>query len=108
MRIKAAARVLVLSILLGTALSGCATYRKCGLRGCPGDAQITTNVESAFDQYPVLGGANIIRVQTLNRVVYLNGLVATDLQRDMAAEVAADAANGARIINSIAVTNVGR
>ncbi|HEY1726635.1 MAG TPA: BON domain-containing protein [Steroidobacteraceae bacterium] len=108
MRFKTAVPMLLLTITLAPTLSACATYRKCGLRGCPGDAQITTKVETAFDQYPVLGGPNIIRVQTLDRVVYLNGLVATDLQRDMAADVAAHAADGAKIINSIAVTNVGR
>ncbi|HEY3729693.1 MAG TPA: BON domain-containing protein [Steroidobacteraceae bacterium] len=101
-------RALILAISLGSTLSGCADYRKCGLRGCSGDAQITSKVEAALDHYPELGGPNIVRVQTLNRVVYLNGLVATDLQRDMAAEVAAQASEGAKIINSIAVTNVGR
>lgn len=108
MRSKTTVCVLILAIALASTLAACATYRKCGLRGCPGDAQITAKVESAFDQYPVLGGANIIRVQTLDRVVYLHGLVATDLQRDMAADVAAQAAAGSRVINSIAVTNVSR
>ena len=47
-----------------------------------------------------------MRVQTLDRVVYLYGLVHTDLERELAEQVATKPASGARIIDSIAVNNL--
>ena len=93
--------------LLGT-LCSCATYRKCGWQGCPGDAMISAQVEARLQSYPALQSPNSVRVQTLNRVVYLYGLVDTDLERDMAESVAIDAAGGARIVDSIVVNNAGK
>jgi osmotically-inducible protein OsmY len=78
------------------------------LRGCPGDAKITAEVQARFDQYTVLGPPNLLHVQTLDHVVYLTGQVATDLQREIAESVAFDATGGARIMSSIAVTYEGR
>jgi osmotically-inducible protein OsmY len=97
-----------IALLLMGALPGCATYRNCGLRGCPGDAKITAAVQMQLAQYPVLEAPNSVRVQTLDRVVYLYGLVDTDLERQLAESVAADATHGARIVDSIAVDNIGR
>jgi len=68
-------------------LQGCATYKKCGFGGCAGDAQITANVETLFKQHPELA-ANSIQVQTLDQVVYLDGFVATGLERSTAESVA--------------------
>jgi hypothetical protein len=31
-------------VVLINALAGCATYEKCGLQGCPGDAGITAKI----------------------------------------------------------------
>ena len=42
-------------LILAGALAGCATYDKCGFEGCPGDAQVTDNVQTLFDQHPELG-----------------------------------------------------
>jgi osmotically-inducible protein OsmY len=94
-------------ILMGT-LPGCAVYRKCGFSGCPGDAKITAEVQALFDQYPALGPPNMLRVKTLDRVVYLTGHVATELQRDLAESVALQAPGEARVVNSIALTYEGR
>jgi osmotically-inducible protein OsmY len=72
---------------VGTAVvvcAGCASYRKCGLEGCPGDQQISADVNARFDRYPELQPPNIIRVQTLDRVVYLTGQVNTGLTRQFA------------------------
>jgi osmotically-inducible protein OsmY len=49
--------------------------RYCGLEGCPRDAEITARVQAALDKHAELGPPDSIRVQTLNGVVYLNGLV---------------------------------
>lgn len=97
----------VFALVLTAALFGCAVYRKCGFRGCPGDADLTAEVRAQLDQYPALEAPNTVRVQTLDRVVYLYGQVDTDLERQLAESVAREAAGGARVVDSIAVSNVG-
>jgi osmotically-inducible protein OsmY len=91
-------------ILIG-ALAGCATYGKCGSAGCAGDAQVTQNVQSMFDQHPELGPPNSIQIQTLNHVVYLNGMVGEGLQSSVAESVALGAPGVTRVVNSISVTH---
>src|SRR6267143_5379173 len=76
--------LLAFVLILTGALPGCATYRKCGVEGCPGDAKITANVQALFAQHPELGPPNQIDVQTLDHVVYLNGQVSAGLQRETA------------------------
>jgi osmotically-inducible protein OsmY len=90
--------------ILVAALAGCAVNPKCGPDGCQGDAKITANVQALFDMYPVLEPPNLLTVQTADRIVYLNGLVATDLQRDFAETVALRAPGVAMVVNGIAVT----
>jgi osmotically-inducible protein OsmY len=98
-------------ILLAGVLSGCAAYnayRKCGLHGCPGDAEISAEVRALINQYPELRPPNLVYVQTLDRVVYLEGQVVTDVQR-ATAETAARSAPGARaVVDSIALSYNGR
>jgi osmotically-inducible protein OsmY len=91
-------------ILIG-ALTGCATYEKCGFGGCAGDAQVTQNVQSLFDRHPELGPPNSIQVQTLNHVVYLDGMVGEGLQSSLAESVALGAPGVTRVVNSIAVSH---
>jgi osmotically-inducible protein OsmY len=91
--------------ILTGALAGCATYEKCGFEGCAGDSQVTKNVQTLFDQHPKLGPPNSIQVQTLNHVVYLNGMVAEGLQSSEAQSVALGAPGVTRVVNSIAVTH---
>jgi osmotically-inducible protein OsmY len=91
-------------------LSGCATvatFNKCGLTGCPGDAAITADVTAQFARYAPLT-ANSVRIQTLDHVVYLTGLVDTDVERLLAVSVASDVSGVARVVDSISVNNVGR
>ena len=95
---------------LGT-LTGCTTYqawRKCGLEGCPGDAQLRAEVMSGLHHYPALGAPNRIYVQTLDGVVYLSGQVQTDLQRADAESAARQAAAGHRLVDNIALGYSGR
>jgi osmotically-inducible protein OsmY len=91
-------------ILMG-ALTGCATYQKCGFAGCAGDAQVTQNIQSMFDQHPELGPPNSIQIQTLNHVVYLNGMVGEGLQRSTAESVALGTPGVTRVVNSISVAH---
>jgi osmotically-inducible protein OsmY len=101
-------KYLAFSLVTGTtllmgALSGCAAYRGCGDVDCQGDRKITSDVEHLLDRYPALVGSIPITVQTDNGVVYLNGLVETDLERYLAENVAGRAPNVAMIVNGIAV-----
>ena len=92
-------------------LPGCAvyeTYEKCGFAGCPGDRRITQDVQALFNEHPALEPPNLIEVRTLDHVVYLSGLVDTDLERQMAESVAAGAPGVARVINSIGLSGGAR
>jgi osmotically-inducible protein OsmY len=93
------------ALILTSALSGCATYGKCGIGGCPGDAKITSNVQAQLDQHPELGGPNSINVETLNRVVYLDGLVSTGIESRAAESVALQVPGVSRVVNSVAVAH---
>ena len=101
-RLKPFALVTVLG--LSVLLEACAAERKCGLEGCPGDAQITANVQTQLSRHPELG-SNTIDVQTLNHVVYLSGLVSSGLMRQTAAVVAHEVPGVTRVENNVAVRN---
>ena len=92
-------------VILTAAATGCATYEKCGFRGCPGDASVTQNVQARFNQHPELGPPGSIDVQTLDHVVYLNGLVAAGLERQEAESVALGTPGVTRVVDSVAVAH---
>jgi osmotically-inducible protein OsmY len=94
----------VMILMLGW-VAGCAALGKCGLQGCPGDADITAEVRALYTQYPALEGTNSIDIQTIDRVVYLRGLVDTPFQRRLAAEVALKAKGVARVENLLGLSN---
>jgi osmotically-inducible protein OsmY len=96
-------KILTLVAILGT-LPGCAVYNKCGFAGCPGDAQIAANVTALFDQHPVLSPPNLLYVQSVDHVVYLNGVVDTDLEREIAGSVALQAVGVTKVVNSIGLS----
>lgn len=100
-------RTLVAVACMAMVLCGCAAYRKCGLEGCAGDAQITSAVQALLSQHADLGPPNLIRVQTIDGVVYLTGEVNTDLVRETAESVARQAQGAKRVVNSIAITYSG-
>jgi osmotically-inducible protein OsmY len=95
-------------LVLATSVCGCATFRKCGLSGCPGDTAISAEVTTLLKQYPELGPPNLIYVQTLDRVVYLTGQVDTDPERRLAKSVALEAHGVQRVVNSINLGYQGR
>jgi uncharacterized protein GlcG (DUF336 family) len=65
---------LTMALTAPALFAGCAVEGKCGLGGCPGDAQITEKVQSLLDEHPDIGTE--VNVQTLNHIVYLSGFVA--------------------------------
>ena len=91
--------LMTLGLVIAGALSGCATFEKCGFKGCPGDAKITADVKALFDKHPELGTS--IDVQTLDHVVYLYGLVDTPLESAIAKSVAFEAPGVTRVVSSI-------
>ncbi|MGO9935389.1 MAG: BON domain-containing protein [Steroidobacteraceae bacterium] len=94
---------LTLAFTLTGALPGCATYEKCGLDGCPGDAKITANVQAQLAQHEDIGPR--VHVQTLNGVVYLNGNVSAGLQRDTAESVASHTPGVAKVVDDIYIVH---
>jgi osmotically-inducible protein OsmY len=90
--------------ILAGALTGCATYAKCGIEGCAGDAKVTANVRAMLDRHPDLGPPGAIEVQTLDHVVYLGGFVDSGLERSIAGSLAQETPGAARVVNSIAVS----
>jgi osmotically-inducible protein OsmY len=101
--------LLALSTLLA-GLCGCAdyaAYRKCG-SGCPGDAQIDASVTALLAEHRALAAPNQVYVQTLDRVVYLTGQVATGLQRDTAESIARGAPGVERVVDNISISYGGR
>jgi hypothetical protein len=99
--IRLGAFVCILS--LTTALSGCAlyqTYEKCGFRGCPGDAIITANVVLQLDRCSFME-PNAVNVQTIDHVVYLNGVVRSALEISTAESIADQVPGVARVVNSM-------
>jgi osmotically-inducible protein OsmY len=95
--------VVSVSLIVTGFFAGCAAERKCGFEGCPGDAQITTNVESRLNQHPEIGTE--VNVQTLNHVVYLSGFVAAGEIRATAENVAGAAPGVSKVVDTIAVTH---
>jgi hypothetical protein len=88
-------------------LSGCSAFGGCSDDNCAQDRTISANISAQFAHYPSLT-ANTVRIQTLNRVVYLTGLVDTDVERLLAVSVAGDVQGVTRVVDSISVNNVPR
>jgi osmotically-inducible protein OsmY len=94
---------LIIALALPGLLAGCAAENKCGLAGCPGDAQITANVQTQLNRHPDLEGVNSINVQTLDHVVYLTGEVSEGLMKETAETVARRTPGVIRVENEISV-----
>jgi osmotically-inducible protein OsmY len=90
-------------VIIG-ALTGCATYEKCGVDGCPSDRKITANVQAGLKQHPELGEPNSINVQTVNHVVYLSGGVSEGAMRQTAESIALQTKGVSHVEDTIYVT----
>jgi osmotically-inducible protein OsmY len=98
----------LLALVVAGALPGCAVYEKCGFGGCPGDAKISADVRSLLDQHPGAAAPGTVSVQTLDGVVYLYGVVDTDLMREETERIALQAPHVKKVVNSLGVLNAGK
>jgi hypothetical protein len=92
----------VAALTVAAALPGCAMFPRSSNPAV--DQKITADVETRFGQNAELEVPNLLNVQTINRVVYLNGLVSTGLQRRDAESEANQVQGVDKIVNSIAVS----
>ena len=91
------------AMALTTALPGCALFPRSSNLAV--DQRITADVETRFGQNAGLEAPNQLNVQTINRVVYLNGLVSTGLQRRDAELAASQVQDVDKVVDSIAVVH---
>src|SRR5690348_10247870 len=89
-------------ILAAVALGGCASM-SCAAGGCPEDEKLTQAVEAAMAQHTELQAPNNISVQTIGGTVYLNGQVATELQRSTAKSVAKSVPGVKKVVDNISL-----
>jgi osmotically-inducible protein OsmY len=90
-------------IMLIGALGGCATYEKCGLEGCAGDRQLSAQVQSLLNAHPELGPPGSISVETLNGVVYLDGIVNGGLEKRSVDSIVRQVSGVKRVVNGVSV-----
>ena len=100
-------RRLLAAVVLAS-LAGCASLAPCGIKGCPDDRRLTAQVRGLLDEHDELGAPNVVTVQTVDRVVYLNGLVETPYQKELAEALARQAPGTVRVVNLIGVSNGSR
>jgi osmotically-inducible protein OsmY len=91
-----------LVVIMLAALSGCASFGKCSPENCAADAKITADVNEMLGQHTEFGPPGTIRVQTINGVVYLNGLVNSDMERQSAESFVLQIPNVKDVVNSLA------
>jgi osmotically-inducible protein OsmY len=92
--------VLALSLILAVGLNACADF-KCSPQYCASDAKITADVRAVFAQHAELGAPAELHVQTINGVVYLNGQVNSDFERQSAEALVRQVANVVDVVNSL-------
>jgi osmotically-inducible protein OsmY len=93
-------RAISLALMLGTALSACADF-KCAPEYCVSDAKITADVRGVLGAHPEFGAPGTLRVQTINGIVYLNGQVNSDMERQSAEALTRQVANVKDVVNSL-------
>jgi osmotically-inducible protein OsmY len=97
----------VITLVLASALSGCATFGgavgKCQAESCSADAKITSDVQANLKQHPQFA-ANQLQVQTVDGVVYLNGIVSAGLARTDAEMVARQTPAVTQVVDNVAIS----
>jgi osmotically-inducible protein OsmY len=95
----------ILAIVIVALLLGCALEGQAATDARREDARIAANVQAVIDQHPDLGPPNFIYVDVRDHVVYLSGLVNTDLTVANAEALAHQVPGVARVVGSIGVEN---
>ena len=97
--------VCIVSMILGATpvMRGCTSFGKCDSEACAGDARITADVQSRMNEMQDFGPPGSIHVQTIDRVVFLNGEVVGGLSKRLAESVATQAPGVLRVVNAIDV-----
>jgi osmotically-inducible protein OsmY len=93
-------RTLGLSFILAAGVTACADF-KCAPQYCQSDAKITEGVQAAFNAHPEFGPPGELQVHTINGVVYLNGLVNSEMERRSAEAFAWQVPNVKDVVNSL-------
>lgn len=93
---------------LALLLPGCVAYGPCGIRECGGDSATSAEVRQLLHQQPALGVGGSIDVRTYGGVVYLYGLVDTEMERSLAQSMAREAHGAVRVVNLLGVQNGSR
>jgi osmotically-inducible protein OsmY len=99
---------LTLTWLLAAGLSGCVGFGRCDPANCIGDKQITADVNALVKEHRELGAPAAFNVQTINGIVYLNGIVETDMERRSFESLVMQVPNVKDVVNSLEVRNSGR
>jgi len=90
-----------LVMILAAALTGCAAFGKCSPENCASDAKITADVRDMLGAHSEFGPPGTIQVQTINGVVYLNGLVDSDMERQTAETLVLRIPSVKDVVNSL-------
>lgn len=91
-----------LALLLCGALGACSASHGCPPGGCEGDAKIKQQVEAMIYENKAIQPFSIT-VQAKEGVVYLYGIVDTQLQKNVLEEETAKIPGVKRVVNSIGV-----
>jgi osmotically-inducible protein OsmY len=97
--------VAAFALFLTGILPGCADLRQSGSNSGAEDTAITADVETRLNEIPALGPPGSVRVETLDHVVYLNGLVDGGLEKRLAEADALQEAGVTKVVNNIAVSH---
>ena len=98
----------MLVMLVATGLSACAGNGSCGFTGCPADKQTTADVRALFAQHAELGAPGEFHIQTINGVVYLNGMVDSDMEKINAETIALRVPTVKSVVNNLSLRNSTR
>jgi osmotically-inducible protein OsmY len=99
---------LALSMVLASALAGCAAFGRCSPENCTSDKATLAELNSTLAQHRELGPPADIHVQVINGVAYLTGLVDTDLEVRRAEAITLQVPGVKDVVNSLSTRNTGR
>jgi osmotically-inducible protein OsmY len=99
---------LVVSMVLASALAGCAGFGRCSPENCASDKAALAELNSTLAQHRELGPPADIHTQVINGVAYLSGLVDTDLEVRRAEAIAMQVPGIKEVVNSLSNRNTGR